>query len=189
VPSTDSNKQQVIAFERQSGIRGLENIGGFNFGSLLAPQSRAELLKASEDPTHALTGPEWLARTFENPLTANSDWTHKAAASSCTLTDNDITFLKKVSGLNLVVSQDGGTTWLDDQGNYPNRSEAEMKELNHLEGQMECDRQCGALKGDVTKDYIEKLFARCGQAGVPFSKDFEDKVLSLFAESNSKKEA
>jgi hypothetical protein len=174
VPST-CTVQQVAAFEQQTGMRELDQ-AGFDISGLLTPQTRAQLYQLQGDGQ--LSGLGWVARTFDETEAAARSATGAAPASPTYLTNDDLAFIKKNSGYNLIFMPDGSSTFLDDQGDYPTWSEAEMRSARMLEGQMDTDRRSGQLKGSVDGTYLEGLFARFKEGGTPFDPDFEKQVLS-----------
>lgn len=176
--ATPSNAQNIQAFEQRTGLRGLEHISGFDFGSLLNSDTRNQLLQ--EQNTSGITGPEWLARTYNDPKTALTNPDQPISGTPTYLTDGDLDFLHKATGLNFVLMPDGGSCWLDDQGNYPKVPEETLKEYNLLAGQMDIDRRVGTLTGSITKTYIDKLFAREAEAGQAIGQDVQDKFLAQF---------
>ncbi len=185
--ATTGNAQNIQAFEQRTGLRGLEHISGFDFGSLLNPDTRNQLLQEQEQNTSGITGPEWLARTYDDPTTALTHPDQPISGTPTYLTDGDLDFLHKATGLNFVLMPDGGSCWLDDQGNYPKVPEETLKEYNLLAGQMDIDRRLGTLTGSITKAYIDKLFARETDAGQAISQDVQDQFLSLFNDDSSAK--
>jgi hypothetical protein len=194
--SSSSTAQQVRAFEQQTGMRGLSHLGASLTSGLLSPDTRAQLhqqlVTPSADGTpHYLTGQQDLAQMIDRSV-AGGAASASAGTSSVHLTDDDFTFIRKATGYNLVTSGDEWTL-VDDNGNAPPEG-TDTKSMFTLIDQIDMDREHGTLTGSVTKDYIEKLFARAQQAGAPYDEDFQKKVLSLFgsddqstSESNAQK--
>jgi hypothetical protein len=180
--TSSASTQQVTTFEQQTGIRGLSHLGANLTSGLLSSDTRAQLLQQLDTPTadgepHYLTGQEDLARMIDRSVASNAA-NGSSETPSTYLTDGDLTFIRKASGYNLVISSDEWT-FVDDNGNAPPDG-VDLKAAMNLAGQMDMDRQHGTLTGPVTKDYIEKVFARAQQAGTPYSEEFQQKVLSLF---------
>jgi len=192
--SDSATQQQVMAFEQQTGIRGLDRLASGLTSGLLSSDTRAQLLQQMETPSadgepHYLTGQEDLARMIDRSVASNAA-NGSSETPSTYLTDGDLTFIRKASGYNLVISNDEWT-FVDDNGNAPPDG-VDLKAAMSLADQMDMDRQHGTLTGSVTKDYVEKVFARAQQAGAPYDEDFQKKVLSLFGsddQSNSTSES
>ena len=194
VGTTTSTPTTVTAFEQQTGIRGLDRLASGLTSGLLSSDTRAQLLQQMETPSadgepHYLTGQEDLARMIDRSVASNAA-NGSSETPSTYLTDGDLTFIRKASGYNLVISSDEWT-FVDDNGNAPPDG-TDTKSIMALADQMDMDRQHGTLTGSITKDYVEKLFARAQQAGAPYDEDFQKKVLSLFGsddQSNSTSES
>lgn len=174
---------QLADYEKRTGFHGLGQLTG-DISALFSPETRNALYEAQANQTpenrHCITGMEWLARNYVDPSinevhSSTPDTVHWESK----LTDDDLAYIKKITGYNLIVGKGASTAWLDDNGNFPDPKDSEMlKEAGRLADQIDIDRHVGTLQGGITRDYIEKLFGRAREAGCAYDPDFEQQVLS-----------
>jgi hypothetical protein len=176
---------ELADYEKRTGFHGLGQLTG-DISALFSPDTRNALyetqlnqMNLAPEDRHFLTGMEFLARSYVDPSinevhSATPDTVHWESK----LTDDDLAYMKKITGYNLIVGEGGSTAWLDDNGNFPDPKDSEMlKEAGRLADQIDIDRHVGTLKGGITRDYIEKLFGRARQAGAAYDPAFEQRVL------------
>jgi hypothetical protein len=188
--SVTSPQQKITVFEQHTGIRGLDQ-AGFDLSGLLSSDTRTllnqqQVTSSNDTNSHTLTGREALGKMLSEANSASDDTLTSMRATSTPLTNDDLAFLKKVSGYNVIMGSDGAMMLVDDNGNVPPDG-SDTKGLVSMIAQMEIDRQTGTLTGPITKDYIEGLFARAKQAGSAFDDAFQQKVLSQFGSTDQSK--
>lgn len=181
--TSSMSAQQIAAFEQQTGICGLDNLGTGLVSSLLSPDTRAQFRQQQEEQSvdgkpYFITGQESIARMVDVAASGstNESFTNPAAH----LTKDDFAFIRKTTGYNLVSSNDE-MFLVDDNGNFPPEG-TDTKSIFSFVDQMDMDRQTGTLTGSITKDYVEGLFARAKEAGSPYSDEFQQKVLAQFTQ-------
>ncbi len=189
LPNTQdsSNKGNTIsAIADQLGFKGLSQIG-IHLDGLLDTATRSSLIQLQangsstwKSPSRPETGVEWLSKTLLDVSKGITHPSQDTPAEPSRLTGSDLKFIKDTTGANVVITPDGGTVYLQNDGNYLNKSDEDIKNIQSLVAQIDTDRSSNRLSGNIDKAYIENLFSRANELKNPFNIDFQQEVLSVF---------